>query len=133
MRAGLWVQLDPLTRTEVYYRVLRARYVAGGAWSSGSGRVLLDTAAFPSASVSFETVLYRDAADPDPLSCYVLDTGTNDAGDVGAEVAGSRVSTSSTTKVRVRSGDFSIMSGDRFNAGCTSQRYITSGVAVISL
>jgi hypothetical protein len=44
----------------------------------------------------------------------------------------SRVFTSSTAKVRIRSSSFAIISGNRFVAGCNSRRYISSGFAVVS-
>jgi hypothetical protein len=62
----------------------------------------------------------------------MLDSGTTDEGDTGTDVTASRVFTSSTTKIRIRSNSFAIISGNRFTAGCNSQRHISSGFAVVS-
>jgi hypothetical protein len=93
---------------------------------------MLDTSLFRSPRLSFEAVVARDAADIDPLSCSMMDSGTRDDGDTGTDIVPSRVSTSSTTKVRIRSSSFAIMSGNRFIAGCNSQRHVSSGFAVVS-
>jgi hypothetical protein len=133
LHAGWRTRLHELARAEVYYRVLLARYVEGDSWTTGSSRIMLDTSLFRSPRVSFEAVLSRDAADIDPLSCTLIDSGTSDEGDAGADIAASGVSTSATTKVRIRSSSFGIVSGNRFIAGCNSRRYISAGFAVVSL